>query len=207
MKKLKVHYVRVSSINGQNTDRQKVNVTYDLVLEDKCSGSIPFFDRPSGKKIKKMINDGEISQLSVHHPDRICRNMIDFLQTIQFLNEKKVNLIFISQGLQTLDDDGNENPVSKMVLSIMGVIAELERGIIKERVQEGIELAKAKGKYSGRKKGTQEDNQRFLNKPKNIKVIEYLRRGYKQSEINKITGVSPNTIIKIRKCLRTENIG
>ncbi len=207
MKKLKVHYVRVSSVNGQNTDRQKVNVLCDLLLEDKCSGKIPFFDRPSGLKIRKMIENGEISELSVHHPDRICRNMIDFLQTIHYLNEKKVNLVFISQGLQTLDEEGNENPVSKMVISIMGVIAELERRLIKERISEGIEIAKAKGRYLGRKSGTTEDNHKFLNKPKNIKVIEYLRKGYKQSEINKITGVSPNTIIKIRKCLRTENIG
>jgi DNA invertase Pin-like site-specific DNA recombinase len=201
MKKIRIHYVRVSSAIGQNTNRQKVNIKYDLLLEDKCSGSIPFFERPSGMKIKRMIENGEVSELSVHHPDRICRNMIDFLQTIQFLNLKKVNLNFISQGLQTLDEQGNENPISKMIISIMGVIAELERKIIKERVIEGIELAKAKGKYLGRKSGTQEDSYKFLNKPKNTKVIEYLKKGYSQSEINKITGVSPNTIIKIRKCL------
>ncbi len=61
MKKIRIHYVRVSSVIGQNTDRQKVNINYDLLLEDKCSGSIPFFERPSGMKIKRMIENGEVS--------------------------------------------------------------------------------------------------------------------------------------------------
>lgn len=47
---MKVHYVRVSTTNGQNTDRQKINVNYDLILEDVCSGSIsPYLKDHQGK--------------------------------------------------------------------------------------------------------------------------------------------------------------
>lgn len=204
---MKVHYVRVSTTNGQNTDRQKINVNYDLILEDVCSGSIPLFERPSGKRLKNLVDKGEVTSLSVHHPDRICRNTIDFLQTIEFFKEKGINIHFISQGLQILDDNGKENPVAKMVLSMMGVVADIERSLIRERVKEGIQVAKSKGKYSGRKSGTKEDIFKFLSKPKSQKVIEYIRKGYKQTEITKITGVSPNTIIKIKRTLKTNSDG
>ena len=49
-KKMKILYVRVSSID-QRTDRQRVNeLDYDLVIEDKCSGAISFFEREGGKE-------------------------------------------------------------------------------------------------------------------------------------------------------------
>lgn len=202
---MKVHYVRVSTLFGQNTDRQKVNVDYDLLLEDRCSGSIPFFERPSGLKVKDLVDKGSITSLSVHHPDRICRNTIDFLQTIKYFKDKKVNIHFVSQGLNILDEDGKENPVSKMVLSLMGIFSELEKSLIRERVMEGILVARAKGKYMGRKKGTTEDTFKFLSKPKNKRVIEYIRKGYKPGEIKKITGASPNTIIKVKKLIHHDN--
>jgi DNA invertase Pin-like site-specific DNA recombinase len=53
---MRVHYQRVSSLL-QNTERQKVDEkNYDLLLEDKCSGAVPFFERPSGMKIKEMCD-------------------------------------------------------------------------------------------------------------------------------------------------------
>lgn len=199
MNKLKVHYVRVSSQSNQNTDRQIGNGDYDLILEDKCSGSIPLFDRPAGSKLKKMIENKEVNILSVHHPDRICRNVLDFLTTLNFFVEHKVNLHFISQGISTLDQNGNEDPTTKLIISMMGVVAEIERKLIRERINEGIQMAKAKGKYLGRKKGSSESTIQFLRKDKSQKIIKYLRKGYKISDIQKITSYSVNTILKVKR--------
>jgi DNA invertase Pin-like site-specific DNA recombinase len=201
MNEMTIHYVRVSSLVGQNTDRQKVDVNADLILEDRCSGSIPLFDRPSGSKLKELTEQGIVTKVSVHSPDRICRNTLDFLQTIEYFKSKKVNLCFLSLGLQTLDEDGKENMISKMVLSLLGVLSEIERKITLERVKEGIAVARAKGVYGGRKSGTKEDTDKFLSKPKNQKIIQYLRKDYKHTEIVKITGASPNTILKVKRCL------
>ena len=53
---MRVLYCRVSSLD-QKTDRQKVNEKeYKLVVEDKCSGAIPFFERPGGNEIRKLID-------------------------------------------------------------------------------------------------------------------------------------------------------
>jgi DNA invertase Pin-like site-specific DNA recombinase len=198
-KKTRVKYVRVSSLD-QKTDRQTVDAkSYDLVIEDKCSGSIPFFEREGGKKIKLLVEKGCSMELEVKSLDRLCRDLLDLCNTILFFNSHKISIYFVSQGLKTLNEKGEENAVAKMVISILGVVAEMEKKNINERTREGIEIAKALGKYKGRNQGTKEDVHYFLSKPKNKKVMEYIKKGFKNSEISKITGLSVNTIVKVRK--------
>ena len=101
---MKVLYTRVSSLEGQKTDRQRINEKdYDLVIEDKCSGSIPFFERDGGKKILKLIDS--IESLSVHQIDRLGRDLRDIMNTIHFFNERLISIHFIQQNLSTLDSD------------------------------------------------------------------------------------------------------
>ena len=199
---MKVLYARVSSID-QKTDRQRVTENeFDLVVEDKCSGAIPFFEREGGKEIKKLLDNGILKKLAVWQIDRLGRDLRDIINTIHYFNEKKVSIHFISQGLVTLDPQGQENPISKMMISILGVVGEMERNQIKERQREGIRIAKMKGSYNGRKKGSNEDVLTFLNKEKNKKAVEYIKKNYKNTEIAKITGLHINTLSKIKTCLK-----
>ena len=92
-----------------------------------------------------------------------------------------------------------ENPISKMIISILGIVAEMELKQIKERQREGIELVKIRGVYKGRVNGSKEDIRNFLSKPKVAKTIEYLKKGYKASEISRIVGIHVNTITKVKK--------
>jgi DNA invertase Pin-like site-specific DNA recombinase len=196
---MKVLYTRVSTID-QKTDRQKVNEQdYQLVIEDKCSGAIPFFERNGGKETLNLIDKGILKDLYVWQIDRLGRDLRDILNTIHFFNEKGICIHFVSQGLRTLQPGGQENPISKMVISILGVVGEMERSQIKERQLEGIKIAKLKGVYLGRKTGTRENTLQFLSKPKNIKALEYLKKGYKKNEISKIVGINVNTLTKISK--------
>jgi len=200
--KMKVLYVRVSSVIGQNTDRQKIKEKeFDLVVEDKCSGSIPFFEREGGKKIKQLLDKKIITSLSVWTIDRLGRDLLDVLNSIHYLSQRGIRIHFIQQGLITLDENGKENPISKMIISILGVVAEMERKQIKERQKEGIELAKLRGVYKGRVHGSKEDIRSFLSKPKVAKTIDYLKKGYKASEISRIVGIHVNTITKVKRLL------
>jgi DNA invertase Pin-like site-specific DNA recombinase len=184
----------------QKNDRQLLNSKdFDLVVEDKCSGATPFFERDGGKKIEKLITTKKATKISVHQIDRLGRNLLDILNTIAFFNEKGICIVFVQQGIKTLNDDGTENPISKMIISILGVVAEMERNLIRERQAEGIAIAKASGVYIGRKKGSKESNLDFLNKPKVKKAIEYLNKGYKGVEVQKLVNIHPNTITKIKK--------
>ncbi len=68
---MRILYTRTSTF-GQCSDRQKVNEkNYDLVIEDKVSGAIPFFERDGGKRIKGLIQKGGITSLSVSQIDRL----------------------------------------------------------------------------------------------------------------------------------------
>lgn len=146
-----------------------------------------------------MIDDGIVDSISIWSIDRGGRNLLDILQTLKYCTKKNVQVIFLSQGLRTLDEDGRENPIAKMVISILGVIAEMQREQIREAQAQGIALAKARGVYSGRKQNTKETVADFLQKPKNMKVMELLKKGYKGSEISKILEMSPTTVSKIKK--------
>jgi DNA invertase Pin-like site-specific DNA recombinase len=138
-------------------------------------------------------------ELDVHAIDRIGRDLRDVLNVIHYFNSNRISICFISQGLKTLNEKGEENPIAKMVIAILGVVAEMEKRHINERTAEGIAIARALGKYKGRNQGTKEDVHQFLSKPKNKKALDYVRKGYKNSEISKITKLSVNTVVKIRK--------
>jgi DNA invertase Pin-like site-specific DNA recombinase len=198
---MKVLYVRISSLD-QKTDRQRVQESeFNLVIEDKVSGSVPFFERQGGKMVLDLVEKGEIEELSVFQIDRLGRDVRDIVNTIHFFTERQICISFISQGLKTLNPDKTENSISKMVINILGIVSEIERTQILERQRQGIDLAKSKGVYKGRKTGTQEDTLKFLSKAKNKKVIELLRKGYKSSDISTLVGVHINTITKIKKVL------
>jgi DNA invertase Pin-like site-specific DNA recombinase len=205
MSKYNVSYVRVSSLD-QCSDRQRVNdADFDFVIEDKCSGSIAFFEREGGKEIKKLIDAGVLSSLSVWQIDRLGRDLRDIMNTIHYFNSFNVPIKFVAQGLTTLDHEGKENPISKLIISILGIVGEMERNQIKERQREGIRIAKLKGSFKGRKVGSKEDVLSFLSKEKNKKAVDYLKKGFKSVEVSKLTGLNVNTITKIKKALQVNS--
>nr|WP_299416591.1 recombinase family protein [uncultured Emticicia sp.] len=197
---MKVLYVRTSTLE-QKTDRQRVNEKdFQLVIEDRCSGTINLFEREGGRQLLKLIEKGVLTELYVWQIDRLGRCLLDILSNIKFLTEKKICIHFISQGLSTIQPDGTESSITKMIISILGTLAEMERTISRERQIEGIMLAKLKGNvYTGRKKDSKEDTLKFLSKPKNAKAIDYLKKGYKNIEVAKIVGIHYNTVTKIKK--------
>lgn len=199
---MNILYTRISTIEQKNDRQVQNSKEFDFIIEDKCSGATPFFERDGGKRIEKLVSKNQVTKISVHQIDRLGRNLLDILNTIGYFNKKKICIHFIQQGIKTLNDDGTENPISKMIISILGVVAEMERNLIKERQAEGVAIAKANGVYKGRAKGTKETNLDFLNKPKVKKAIAYLKNGMKGVEVQKLVGLHANTISKIRKLQR-----
>jgi DNA invertase Pin-like site-specific DNA recombinase len=198
---MRILYSRISSVN-QNSSRQLTKQKeYDLTIEDRCSGSIAFFERDGGKQILKYINAGKLKSLSVHTIDRLGRNLRDIINTIFFIStEHKIPIFFINQSLRTIDEDGNENPISKLMISILATVSEMERNQIRERQMEGVALAKEQGLFKGRKKGTTEDTLKFLSKPQNKKALALLKEGkFNATQIGKIVGIHLNTVTKIKK--------
>ena len=138
----RIGYVRVSAVD-QNTARQLDGVELDKVFTDKASGKDT--NRPQLKAALDYLRDGDV--LVVHSMDRLARNISDLLNTVQTLNDRGVVVEFVKEGLTFTGDD---SAISKLMLTIMGGVAEFERAMIRERQLEGIAKAKQAGKYRGR---------------------------------------------------------
>jgi DNA invertase Pin-like site-specific DNA recombinase len=195
----KILYSRVSTLD-QNTARQLTNSeSYDMIIEDKCSGSIPLFEREGGKRIQGLIESGVQIELSVHSIDRLGRDLKDILVSLDYFTSFSIPVTFLSQGFSTLAPDGKVNPIAKLLCGILGTVSEMERNSILERQREGIHLAKLKGVYKGRKSGSVETVHQFLSKKDNQNALKLLQKGYKCKEVSKIVGIHVNTVTKIKK--------
>jgi DNA invertase Pin-like site-specific DNA recombinase len=139
-----VGYRRVSSID-QSLDRQDLG-DVEKVFEEKLSGASAS-DRPALQDLIGWVREGDL--VVVHSIDRLARNLQDLLSIVSQLNGKGVSIQFIKDNL-TFPPQGTDG-ASKLYLSILGAVAEFERSIIKQRQREGIDKAKAKGVYKGRK--------------------------------------------------------
>lgn len=176
---------------------------YDVVIKDKgVSGSVPFFKRPHSKKLIGYLESGEVEQIDVQSIDRLGRNLKDILITIERIHSYDVNIFIISQGLLTLDrETGEINPTTKLILSVMGSVSEMERNLIRERIKHALRVKKSRGDLVGRKKGSVESREKFLNKPKSKKIINYLDKGYSYREISKIIGCGTQLVGKVNMML------
>jgi DNA invertase Pin-like site-specific DNA recombinase len=139
----RVGYIRVSAVD-QNADRQLDGIGVDKKFLDKASGRDT--DRPQLKAALDYLREGDV--LVVHSMDRLARNLDDLRRLVTELTARGVLVEFIKERLIFTDED---NAMSKLLLSVMGAFAEFERSLIKERQREGIEPAKKKGVYKGRK--------------------------------------------------------
>lgn len=138
-----VAYIRVSTLE-QNTESQLQNIEADKVFIEKASAKD--LQRPVLQEMIRYVREGD--KIIVHRIDRLARNVKDLLNIINIINDKKVSIHFIAENLLF---DGNASPMSQLMLTLSATFAEFERNISKERQREGIENAKKKGLYKGRK--------------------------------------------------------
>ena len=195
---MKVYYTRVSTIK-QNNARQMENIPKGMeIYKDEISGSTEFGTRKDGKRLLADIEAGKVTEVQVHSIDRLGRNTLDILQTIQNLTAKGVNVVSTKEGLQTIID-GKENPLAKLMVGILSTLAEFELARIKERQAEGIAAAKSKGTYkgNGRTIGTIETPEEFLNKASTKKILKYIKQGYSLRTVAKLSECSLGTVQKV----------
>ena len=196
---MRVKYIRVSTIE-QNTDRQED--FKGLTYKDKCSGSIAFKDRP---KASKLLANDDVTEILVHSIDRLGRNTIDIMQTIQDFTSRGINVISEKEGLSTLID-GKVNPVAKMMIGILGTLAEFELTRIKERQAEGIAKAKTKGVYAGRSAGSSESIDVFIAKESTKAILKNLRLGESIKRTALLSKASIGKVKKVKKMIKDGEI-
>ena len=203
---MKVLYSRVSTLS-QNPERQLTkSKEYDYVLTDFCSGSIPLFERPQGSQLKKLIDEGHKVSIHISSIDRLGRDLLSTIQVWDELTKKGIKVVCKNPNITNLKEDGTIDKFSELMMSILSTMSSFEKSLIRERQMEGIRIRKEKGLYSGRRIGTVDTKERFLSKPKNKQIMDYLKRGtYSYEEISKIVGCSTTTITKVKKMAELVN--
>ncbi|WP_370402816.1 recombinase family protein [Tenacibaculum dicentrarchi] len=208
---MKAIYNRIST-KEQNILNQTDKATSEQrVYFNICSGTIPFEKREyvKDKKIKNAfggskellsdIENGIIKELQVYAVDRLGRNLINVLQTIEVLTNNNVNLFVESLGMYSLLPNGEQNPAFKIIVSLMANISEMERNTMLERQKIGIAKAKANGKYIGRIAGAIKTDENFLLEYKHVVKEINLNSNLSLRKLAKITGVSVTTVQKVKR--------
>lgn len=175
-----IGYIRVSTAD-QNTDRQLDGITLDKRFEDKLSGSTT--DRPQLLAMIEWVREGDV--VHVHSIDRLARSMSDLLKIVADLNAKRVAVRFHKEDMTFT---GEDSPMQKLMLNMMGSFAQFEREVMKERQREGIAKAKEKGVYKGRTK-TIDDSA----------ILGLLAEGKTVRAVAAELGINPSTVQRAKK--------
>lgn len=139
---MRIGYIRVSTV-GQNTARQEEQLRdLDKVFIEKQSGK-DVKNRPALQSLLAYVREGDT--VVVESISRFARNTRDLLNLIEELRQKDVRFVSLKENIDTT------TPQGQFMLTIFASMAQLERAYILQNQREGIELAKAQGKYKGRK--------------------------------------------------------
>lgn len=201
-------YARVSSVGErQSNERQIADLTQyaksngyhiEKVFEEKATGAKD--DRPILAECLKTLQTGDT--LLISEISRLGRSVRKIINTVDDLTKAKVDVYMFDFGIHTLTNNGEENPIAKMIVTIFGLGAEMERKTIVNRLNSGRELAKAKGVKMGRPAGVRMSSKEFLQKHKD--VVKNLRKGYTMKDTATICKVSISTVQRVKKCLKEE---
>lgn len=196
-----IGYARVSS-KSQNLDRQIKELEEfgcDKIFQEKQSGK-NFISRPVYKELRKKLRFGDV--LVVHDLSRFGRNKQEIKDEWEALIKEDIDIVVLNMPLldtrKYKELEGVGQLVSDIVLSLLSWMVDEERERIRVAQREGIEIAKKKGKYQGRKRKYHPDAQ---GKDKLIyeTIVRELEKNTSVMDIHRMTSVSRSTIYQIKK--------
>ena len=187
----RIGYIRVST-EDQNPQRQLDGVELDRVFVERASGKDT--DRPQLQELRKYAREGDA--VVVHSMDRLARNVDDLRRLVQDFTGRGVVVEFRKEALTFTGDDG---PMSQLLLTMLGAVAQFERDLIRERQREGIEAAKRRGVYRGRTRSLTPDQAAAL--------AARAAAGESKAALAREAGVSRETLYQYLRKHRTPSPG
>jgi DNA invertase Pin-like site-specific DNA recombinase len=140
--------------------------------------------RPQLEAALDFVREGDT--LIVTKLDRLARSVADLLTIVGRLEAKKVHLrVLAMSGGQALD---SSSAMGRLMLSVVGAVAEFERSMMLERQREGIAKAQREGRYKGRAPTARR---------KSVEIIRLKSEGVKPSEIAKRLGVGRASVYRV----------
>ncbi len=193
-------YLRVSTDDqDENSQRRGVDEFAakkglkidEYVIDHGLSGAKEFRARAIGKMIKKLQNGDTVIASEI---SRIGRRLVLVLDFIKICTEKGVNFFTVKDRYSIAD-----TLQSKVILTVMGLCAEIERDLVRQRTKEGLARARAEGKILGRPKGRKTAPEKHKLNNKEVLVRSLMDEGLTQRKIAAIVKVNRNTLAKFIK--------
>lgn len=187
----KIGYARVST-REQNLDRQieaLENIKVDKLFCDKISGATT--KRPELQKMLNYIRDDDV--VVVTELDRLGRNNNDLTKIMGSIKAKGATLDILNfPSLRGIEDPNLRQLMNNLILELYKYQAESERKRIKERQRQGIDIAKAEGRYHGRKPKFNKDS------PQLKHAFKLYQSGMTDTAVSKLTGINRITFKRYR---------
>lgn len=177
-----IGYARVSTQEQDNTVQIEAlkKAGCELIFEEKVSGGR--WDRPKLKELLNYLRKGDV--VMVWKLDRLSRSLKDLLFLIEEIEKKQAGFKSLTESIDTT------TPSGKMMMQMVGVFAEFEREMLKERTQKGLEHARKQGRIGGRKPKLKEVQRK--------EIKQLLESGSKTApEVAQLFDVHPATIYRI----------
>lgn len=196
-------FARVST-SVQDYDRQVNELTslaqrngwsVEAVFSEKISGAKKNSERKELSRMVDYVQAHHINKVAVTELSRLGRDTLQVLEVIEQFNKLGISLYIQNYAIETLTADGEVNPMSQFLITILAEVARMERKTIRERVESGYKNFRANGGKVGRKEGYRKSEADM--REQYSEEIRLLRKGISLRNISKITGTSVNTI---RKC-------
>jgi DNA invertase Pin-like site-specific DNA recombinase len=181
-------YVRVSS-RHQKTDRQEAEIKKWLDGNGIPADQVQWYrdtetgktlDRPAFQRLQKDIFSGKVKTIIVWKLDRLSRRLKDGVNLLADWCERGLKVVVVTQQIEL------NGPVGRMIAAVLLALAEIELEYRRERQQAGISVAKRKGVYKGRRKGS--------TKGKPQRAIELKDKGLSPGEIATALDISERTV-------------
>jgi DNA invertase Pin-like site-specific DNA recombinase len=183
-------YTRVST-QDQNTHAQRREIQKWLKANGITRTEVEWYEdmetgtslqRPEFDRLRKDIFAGRIKTVVLWKLDRLSRSLRDGVNVLADWADKGLKIVVVTQQLEL------NGVIGRTIAALLLGLAEIEHGFIKERQRAGIEQAKARGVYTGRRKGS------VVSSPKRAKALR--RQGLKIAEIGQALGVSEATVFR-----------
>lgn len=191
-------YLRVSTAfettknRNQNFDRQEMilkeyGVKQENLFCDRISGGSNTKDREQYEKLMSIIQPGDM--IYVTEMSRFSRSLSDLIESVNYLMEKQIGIKFIKEGIEI--GASGLSPMNKFIFQLFGAFNEFEKSLIAERVRQGMQASKAKGKILGRPLKLSTYDQKDM-------ISDFID-GYTYEELMAKYGVSKPTVASIVK--------
>ena len=143
---MRIAYIRVSTVEQNEARQIEAMQKYDIEKWFTEKVSAKDTNRPKLKEMLDFAREGDT--VHIHDFSRLARSKKDLLEIVETLNSKGIHLVSNKENIDT------STPTGRLMLTMIGAIAEFERQNLLDRQREGIAIAKRDGKYTGGKRKT-----------------------------------------------------